>query len=485
MDLTEYLSKEASANLGKDFTGKYYLAMGFDDDESLSRKHITVVYFAEQSKEAVKDIARIVDEYIKENGFKSFEIDFDKIEMFGPNKDIKVVRPGTPESSSDLYLPRLKKALYKHNGSAYKDQPYKPHVTTDNDKEGGRVNRLVLASGDKIIKTWKPTEEKTAAQKTMTSHAPQGLHYGGATSQDTNENAAPWDLNQGNTTMKEGFKKRANFCMADSMDIMPSIVRGNPNLKKIVDKILNKRRGTSQYSETVKAIKMLIQSAKTHGTSHPNTKFLISSLTGGQKSNKTRLYDIMGSSNGALLKNATLRNLNQGGGCKNSALSEQIFDKQANRLMRELAKKKFGKTPRALSKGMYATADSKSWRGNISLSPKQVESLKNKLNIKDSDFEMVTTGTTTTLKAVGKNKANAQEFLKKVMEPLKKQRQASMPKSTVGKEYKSLSKKMKDTFKPKAHQATPGLAVRLRNYKKRKAKMKPEVPRTVEGLLDF
>lgn len=191
INLTEYLCKVASANLEKDFTGKYYLAMGFDDDDSLNRKHITVVYFAEQPKEAVEDIIRIIDDYVNKNGFKSFEIDFDKVEMFGPEKNIKVVRPGSPKDDSDLYLPRLKKALYKYNKSSFKDQPYKPHVTTDKDKEGGRVNRLVLASGDKIIKSWQPTNEKTARQ------------------QDVNDNAAPWDLNQGEPHRKPNSFKRS------------------------------------------------------------------------------------------------------------------------------------------------------------------------------------------------------------------------------------------------------------------------------------
>lgn len=210
INLTEELSKIASANLKKDFTGKYYLAMGFDDDPSLSKKHITIVYFAEQPKENLQKIIDIVDDYIDKNGFKSFEIDFDKVEMFGPGKDIKVVRPGTPDDKSDLFLPKLKNVLYEFNNSKFKDAPYKPHVTTDNDREGGRVNRLVLATGNTIVKKWTPTQEKSAEVKAQHGTGNLDHSYGGAYSQDTNENAAPWDLSQGSPVVR-GFKKKATI----------------------------------------------------------------------------------------------------------------------------------------------------------------------------------------------------------------------------------------------------------------------------------
>lgn len=73
-----------------------------------------------------------------------------------------------------------------------------------------------------------------------------------------------------------GFDKRAAFAMADSMDIMPDLVRGNSKLKKVVDNILNKRTGSSAYSDAVQAIKNILNSVKTNGINHPMTKQLAS-----------------------------------------------------------------------------------------------------------------------------------------------------------------------------------------------------------------
>lgn len=130
---------------------KYYLALGFEGEPSLNKMHCTVTYLGTKTQGELLDIIHIVNERIKAFPLEKKTVLFNKVEMFGPEKDIRVLRPNTTDLS--CFRPDIKERLKHHDASAFRDS-FKPHVTTDRKTFNGTINRLVLATGDRVIKSW-------------------------------------------------------------------------------------------------------------------------------------------------------------------------------------------------------------------------------------------------------------------------------------------------------------------------------------------
>lgn len=146
---------------------KYFLCYGFEDNTDLKNYHVTLIYFGELQGLQLKVISQIVDKYfdfIEEynencplgNTIKAPTITFDKMTMFGKNKDIPVLLPKY-ENSAGFLLPVLRKKLEGFKGGD--SFPFNPHLTvsgTDLETFTGKIDRLCLCSnGYEVLQTWK------------------------------------------------------------------------------------------------------------------------------------------------------------------------------------------------------------------------------------------------------------------------------------------------------------------------------------------
>jgi len=94
--------------------------------------------------------------------------------------------------------------------------------------------------------------------------------------------------------IRSGFYKRAQSTMVNSMDVMPSLVKGNHKLQKVVNRILNSRLGTKKYSATLTGIKGLLEKVKKYGKNSQETQNFAKSLSGQETSRKgVKLVDAL------------------------------------------------------------------------------------------------------------------------------------------------------------------------------------------------
>ena len=143
-------SKVIKLHEDQDSQPSSYLILGFEGETDLEHNHVTVVYFGKRTDEENEEIHSIVSEWYNENDPTAFEASFTEEDMFGPNKDIRVLKAEKPE----LFFPDLRNILSKYNASKFKDS-YKPHVTTDKETYHGKVNRIIFSKdGYQTIDEW-------------------------------------------------------------------------------------------------------------------------------------------------------------------------------------------------------------------------------------------------------------------------------------------------------------------------------------------
>lgn len=121
-----------------------FLFQGYDN-ESLNVIHVTHKYF--DTTEKKEEILQSLKDHFNDAPFKPFPGLFDKVEMFGKDKDVRVLRPG----AADAFLPDLKEKLDAIRKDDFPE--YKPHVSVSQnvDKVDGVLDRYVLVQGGKVI----------------------------------------------------------------------------------------------------------------------------------------------------------------------------------------------------------------------------------------------------------------------------------------------------------------------------------------------
>lgn len=87
----------------------------------LEARHMTILYMGEDDSN-LDEIKKIITTYIWDNKVQSINGVFDIIDYFGPEKNIKVLRP------EHNYFSILRERLDKFSKSTY---TYRPHVTID------------------------------------------------------------------------------------------------------------------------------------------------------------------------------------------------------------------------------------------------------------------------------------------------------------------------------------------------------------------
>lgn len=145
-----------------DFTGSVYTYFDFKDDYGIPSCHCTHKYFGyipeEMNDEKINKVIEIIDEYFKELKKKERLWYFNQFDLFGPDKDVPVMR----SRRNDNKFLGLKGLLDKIKTDNYPE--YKPHITlkktpdelSPEDKKFIVMEPIAykLDIGDFNIKTW-------------------------------------------------------------------------------------------------------------------------------------------------------------------------------------------------------------------------------------------------------------------------------------------------------------------------------------------
>lgn len=109
--------------------------------------HCTHKYFGDLEDESIEKVKKSLKQYFEKKSFKPFQVTFNKEEMFGPDKDTRVLTP-TEFNKEDMLLD-LKSKLDKIKADKY--DTYQPHVTTDKDLLEKPFKGYALMFGDDKI----------------------------------------------------------------------------------------------------------------------------------------------------------------------------------------------------------------------------------------------------------------------------------------------------------------------------------------------
>ncbi len=126
-----------------------YVILAFKECLDPSLLHTTVIYMGEYSPEKHQTVVAKLDEALSE-GFKEIPVTFDFEEMFGVEKDVRVLRSNQNEN----FFPQIREALSDLNASMYKD--FKPHITTDLPcPQNLTIDRVMFSKSEyEPLKTW-------------------------------------------------------------------------------------------------------------------------------------------------------------------------------------------------------------------------------------------------------------------------------------------------------------------------------------------
>jgi len=110
-------------------------------------QHCTHKYFGDLEDQAVDEIKELLEQYFEKKPFKPFQITFNKEDLFGPKKDVRVLTP--TEYNKEQVMLDLRSKLDKFKEDNFPD--YKPHVTTDKEILEKPFKCYALMHGDKIV----------------------------------------------------------------------------------------------------------------------------------------------------------------------------------------------------------------------------------------------------------------------------------------------------------------------------------------------
>lgn len=130
---------------------------GFLFENESGEIHVTHKYLGFLDVIAVQNLEKQIDSFfLKHGGFKKFTASFSKVDWFGPNSDIRVLRPQSSVEFFDNYLRHdynyLRMVLNQYRVDDY---GFNPHVTTsDRTNVHGVLNAYVLMQGDTVMHAW-------------------------------------------------------------------------------------------------------------------------------------------------------------------------------------------------------------------------------------------------------------------------------------------------------------------------------------------
>jgi len=139
---------------------KYYLGLVFNDPlkHPIQALHVTHVYLGELTIQELLNVAQIVSDYFRFYGQPQIpRVTFNKVEMFGENKDIRVLTT----DNLDAFKP-IKTLRHIIHGAGYGKAtpvfPFRPHVTTNAHEISAPFKAYDLVSKDEILTHWPVAE---------------------------------------------------------------------------------------------------------------------------------------------------------------------------------------------------------------------------------------------------------------------------------------------------------------------------------------
>jgi hypothetical protein len=120
--------------------------------------HTTHHYF--KTIKDPQDIIDVLEKYFKTHPFHSFKPTFKDVELFGENKDVRVLRPA--DQQKKMFLLDLKEQLDELEKDKYRE--YKPHVSVSSnvDEVNFPIVNYALVQGGKIL--WAVNEELSKSE---------------------------------------------------------------------------------------------------------------------------------------------------------------------------------------------------------------------------------------------------------------------------------------------------------------------------------
>lgn len=127
---------------------KYYTTFVFEGFDPVTELHCTHAYFGKLDANAAGGLMTVLLDHFYCAPFEEFSAVFDRPDLFGPKKDIPVLR------ASDATFDQLRAGLH-HAFSPWRDRDfgvYQPHVTTFQDgPQTFKVIDYVLVCDKQII----------------------------------------------------------------------------------------------------------------------------------------------------------------------------------------------------------------------------------------------------------------------------------------------------------------------------------------------
>jgi len=120
----------------EDHQDSWWTTFLFKDIPNPNDLHVTHKYFGTVgegglTEKHLEQVMETLDEYFEDKEFHSFRVDFDEEEMFGEDKDVRVLSPSnlSDTDKKEFFLLDLKEKL----DEIYPDDwaEYKPHVSTE------------------------------------------------------------------------------------------------------------------------------------------------------------------------------------------------------------------------------------------------------------------------------------------------------------------------------------------------------------------
>jgi hypothetical protein len=134
----------------------WWTAFYFDFEPDPNSIHITHKFLGKLSMfESCAAEAAISKHFRRAGGFKPFPVAFDKVEWFGPNEDIRVLRPHDQVSFFHYYFDAqyhtLRTAI---NGLRRDEYLFNPHISTERPHVHGVLAGYALMHGQRIVRSW-------------------------------------------------------------------------------------------------------------------------------------------------------------------------------------------------------------------------------------------------------------------------------------------------------------------------------------------
>ena len=131
----------------------------YEDTPNHNLLHTTHHYFAESTRDVLEQVIPVVKSYFESHPLKARTVKFDRVEMFGEDKDYRVLLPAAEHV--DAFDLALQEALNEIEPSKFPS--YRPHISVNRnmDEYEGTIAGYHVGVGDEIVLSIPASKEET------------------------------------------------------------------------------------------------------------------------------------------------------------------------------------------------------------------------------------------------------------------------------------------------------------------------------------